>query len=365
MIRRKCISIIVLSSLLLCINWAPVIGANEIMKTHRTQHISVKLKDGKVLIIGGFDGNNAISMIEIFDPNTNSICFIGNMHEPRFVHSATLLNNGLVLIAGGFNQDFLNTAEIYNPADNTCTYTNNLNTKRDNIVATLLNDGNVLITGGDNNESDELGYMSSAEIFNPNTNEFYFTGNMDVGRVYHTATLLNNGNVLITGGLAANSYSVSYLISAELYNPTAGTFSYIGNMNICRSQHTATLLNDGRVLLTGGCIGKNAIDSAEIFEPDTNTFSLINNPMNVPRYGHKATLLNNGMVLISGGYSGSERLSSVELFNPKTNIFVKIEDMKTCRVKHDATLLPNGAILFTGGNLTDDAINSEIYFPKI
>jgi hypothetical protein len=92
------------------------------------------------------------------------------MTEARFVHTATLLNNGKVLIAGGYNKTgFLSTAELYDPAKMKFTIINSMNVPRDNQTATLLGDGKVLIAGGDNLDD---GYLSSAEIYDPLTNTF-------------------------------------------------------------------------------------------------------------------------------------------------------------------------------------------------
>jgi len=86
---------------------------------------------------------------------------------------------------------------------------------------------------------------------------------MMVPRSFHTATLLENGKVLITGG-----YNGSYLNSAEIYDPATGRFSStLGTMTRARSYHTATLLADGRTLIVGGTDGANTTDTAEMYDP--------------------------------------------------------------------------------------------------
>lgn len=86
--------------------------------------------------------------------------------------------------------------------------------------------------------------MAAAELYNPRAGAFGPTGNLNIGQELHTGTLLNNGMVLIAGGVSTGP--------AELYNPATGTFTLTGSMNIGRSAHTATLLNDGKVLNVGG-----------------------------------------------------------------------------------------------------------------
>ena len=133
---------------------------------------------------------------------------------------------------------------------------------------------------------------------------------MNFSRYNHTATLLNNGTVLLAGGYSANA-----LATAELFNPAAGTFSATGDLNAARYDHTATLLNNGTVLLAGGNNG-SALASAELYTPSAGTFTATGN-LNAARYDQTATLLSRGTVLVAGGYNGSA-LASGALFQPTT-----------------------------------------------
>src|SRR5262245_38461206 len=124
-------------------------------------------------------------------------------------------------------------------------------------------------------------------------------GTMTMPRSGHTATLLADGRILITGGANSNNGWPSALKSAEVYDPDSGLSRPTGDMTSVRTQHTATLLPDGRVLIAGGLDGYgpggDGIDSAEIYDPSSGTFSPAGK-MTHPRYGHTATLLNNGKV---------------------------------------------------------------------
>jgi hypothetical protein len=185
---------------------------------------------------------------------------------------------------------------------------------------------------------------------------FVPTGSMTAARGRPTATLLTDGRVLITGGLQPSGY----LASAELYDPTTGTFSATGNLIAARWGHTATLLNDGKVLVAGGEFS----GTVELYDPTTGTFSATGNLI-TPRTFHTATLLNNGMVLIAGGQNASNMdLASAELYDPTTGTFSATGNLITARQYATATLLNDGTVLIAGGNNSNgDLASAELYDP--
>ena len=138
----------------------------------------------------------------------------GSMNTARFAHTATLMNNGMVLVAAGAGHGETASAELYNPASGTFAPTGNMNAARMNFPATLLNNGTVLMAGGC------CPVSGTADRYNPATGTFTPTGGMNTARQFQTATLLNDGMVLMAGG---QDPSDNILASAELYNPTTGT----------------------------------------------------------------------------------------------------------------------------------------------
>ena len=157
-----------------------------------------------------------------------------------------------------------------------------MTTPREDHTATLLADGRVLITGG--NDTDDHA-VASAELYDPTTGTFSPTGSMATARGFHTATLLADGRVLIAGGDPAGWVADRPDASAEIYDPTTGTFSPTGSMATTRGFHTATLLADGRVLIAGGENGAGSLASAELYDPTTGTFSPTGS-MSTPRALH-------------------------------------------------------------------------------
>jgi Galactose oxidase, central domain len=349
------------------------------------------LSPTQVLFAGGFSGiatiknfsldleGKVLSSAESFDETAGTFSPAGTMASPRMGFTATELNNGKVLIAGGLDDrdDVLDTAELYDPvARKFAAVANPMSDRRAFQTATLLLSGKVLIAGGATNLTGDT--TNSADIYDPASNSFApATLPMDHQRAAHTATLFTTGpmagKVLITGGVGGSSFFFKDS-SAELYDPTSQEFVLLPSfMNEPRSMHTATLLDDGSVLLAGGFSGTVAVtggmlsgasglisNSAETFDPSTGDFACVggfnsdtlrcNQSMTVARAAHTATLLATGpaphRVLLAGGIGAADpaahgvELSSAELFNPAGGgSFVATDAMSTARALHTATLL--------------------------
>ena len=218
------------------------------MSEKRALHASIEFNNGTVFVIGGDKGFGvATPSSELYDPSTNSWTTKASMSVARKSHTATLMQDGRVLVVGGVStSSAVATTEIYDPSNNTWTNGPTMTYARVAHSAILLPDGRVLIVGGFS-----ISASTTAEIYDPNTNSFTLTSTPNYTHNMSTATL-----VTLSGGstnvLVARSTVVTDKNKAELYDYNNDTWTTTTNLNTGRSNHTATLLNDGTVLVVGG-----------------------------------------------------------------------------------------------------------------
>jgi protein involved in polysaccharide export with SLBB domain len=336
------------------------------MTVARSDHASILLPDGRVLVMGGTDSVNVLKSSELFDPSTETWRASGDMKAARRGHSATLLADGKVLVTGGFDgKAALATAEIYDPSTGVWTATlGPMVSSRRFHSAILLNDGKVLIAGG------VVGPLVTAdpkatELYNPATGLFtaYATftetaAGSGVGtglalpeaRQGHTATKLSTGHVLFVGNSGVNS-AVAKLLVYDSATPTASTWTLAGTMTNTRYNHAAAVLNDNNVLITGGFGNQTGTSkSVEIYNPTSNAWSS-GASMSTDRALHTSTKLQDGRVLVVGGYDGLKALTTVEIYDPSANTWTATSASKvlnTARAMHTSSLLSSGDVLIVG-----------------
>lgn len=342
--------------------WTPITSMN----TARYAFGGVQLKNGKVLISGGIDGNGILATAELYNPATGTWSTTGRMRTPRAYHSMTLLPNGSVLVAGGCANSSCSaataTAEIYNPKTGKWQSAGKMSTLRYFFGATSLPDGRVLVEGGCNKGNCGT-VTASAELFDPTTRTWTLTGGLKIARDYHTATLLASGRVLVAGGYTVQGASNG----SEIYDPAAGIWSSGPNMISGRALHSATALPDGRAVIAGGIVGFLPSDLTEVYDPVANTWSSAGN-LNTKRAGQTAVMLATGQAMVIGGYSYVRpvyfELASCELFDAAIGTWSFAADMTDARDHHVTISMANGQVIAAGGISGSTTLSSaDIYTP--
>ena len=326
----------------------------------RSGHSATLLPDGKVLIAGGMRRNQDFyKSAELYDPATGKFHPTGEMNERRVGQAAVLLRSGKVLVAGGWvGFGATDSAELYDSATGKFTPIGKMTTRRGRPSATLLANGDVLIAGGEDHDG-RGAQLTSAEVFRAATQKFQATGSMHHARISHTATLLNDGRVLLVGGFADDVTP-----SAELYDPKSGTFQETGSLSAARCKHTAGSLPDGRVLVAGGSSneGWNAnLNSSEIYDPHTGKFTPAAN-LNDSRFKlpDEAVRLQSGRLLVAGGSK------EAEVFDPVSGKFAVVSGQMNDNWHYmSETLLRDGSVLLAGGYPNNDQATARawIYRP--
>jgi hypothetical protein len=350
---------------------------------HRQDPATALMGDGRVLVVGG-EGISDDSA-EIFDPRTGRFERTGDPTLPRTGGRAVALADGRILVAGGWThrmnamediqgveapQRPIAHAEIFDPATGAFTSLGSTGIARIDPSLTLLADGQVLIAGG----RDENGYLASAQLFDPTTGRFAATGSLATERSGHVATLLPDGRVLVTGG--QNQYGDPR--TAEIYDPVTGRFDLAGTTS--EGTWSAAAQPDGTVVVLGWSQPERWHPTEPAPAPATERvpgpgFVVTGSPV-VDRLDHTATLLADGRVLVTGGRTQDlvdgqppDVLASAEVFDPRSGRFERVADMARPRVRGSAIRLLDGRVLVVGGDVSTNPwvngvpLTAEVYDP--
>jgi hypothetical protein len=343
------------------------------MAIPRAYQTATLLPNGKVLVVGGRgllsmpsawgQPGSAIGSAELYDPQTRRWSSAGSLSVPRFAHTATLLSNGKVLVVGGNsavpNASFpdgagaLSSAELYDPQTNTWSLAASMPTARSFHTATLLADGRVLVAGGALVAAESsTGYpgivLASAELYDPASNTWTAATPMPSAAMNQSATLLSDHRVLVIGGvdrfldIPPGAAPTMGVRAAELYEPATNSWSLAPSMGHERISPSITRLPNDQVLV----VGDNGINenTAEIFDPAAEQWSPAPKPA-VGRAGHVAVLLHSGAVLVAGGLGET----SAELFDWRRNDWTSAGTLSLIRSGATATVLGTGEVLVAGG----------------
>lgn len=229
-----------------------------------------------------------------------------------------------------------------------------LNEKRSESAGIVLEDGNILLAGKNASPNP----VGSCEIFSLKENRWKYTTSLNIGRVLHTLVLLSDGRAMAIGGYTENS--------CEILDRDYSKWVITDSLKKTRLYgQTTTVLKDGRVLLVGGFTDypsnpvSEVLGECEVYDPTKQVWN-VTASLNTPRFNHKATLLNDGRLLVTGGSTLRDGfLSSCEMFDPSTNKWSKIASMNYVRANHSATLLPDGRVIVAGGRIS----KVELYDP--
>lgn len=357
---------------------------NASLNDPRGYHAATLLLDDRVLVAGGADTygvDSPIDTAEIYDADVNTWTMTDSLFDPRMYLSLNTLDDGNAIANGG-DDGFgygMGYYEIFDPTGNTgagawtssgsvCCYSAGFHT------ATKLGNDQVLYTGGVDGNSSGGSAFTCVEVFDNNLDQMLCEGDLGGSgqfglldpRLGHTATLLLNGDVLITGG---GSFFGGSAWHTEIRDGTSLEFSSGPSMNYERAFHTATRLCNGDVLVVGGIgslpsvagigPGGGALATAEIFN-GTN-FTEVNGGLMTARFGHTASLMPDCRVLIVGGYQDNgNSTDTAEIYDPVQDVWALAPSLPTfIRGNHTATTLGNGDVLVAGGRDTSSQTEND------
>jgi hypothetical protein len=316
------------------------------------------LKDGRVLVAGGAAGASsaqASGLVWIFNPASGHWATATSMLQPRAYPMIAALADGSVLVAGGSrNGQPLDTAERYNPANGTWVAAGRMNIPRSQGSLVVLADGRVLATGGGMEGTPGWSSTASVEIYDPKTGKWTMGPPMMVARARHTATLLSNGEVLVTGGATTYHGEIgSVTATAEIYNSHSNKWRQAAFMSIPRYVHQAALLANGRVLVAGGWSFTANSDpsksSAEIYDPVTDKWAPTGS-LAAPRAEFVMVRLGDDRVLAVDGIDHDYRLlASSEIYDPVAGTWKASGALPTALMWPAAVVLADGRVLIAGG----------------
>lgn len=334
--------------------WSPVASMAEA----RMRHTATLLDDGTVLVAGGQGSGGPLASAERYDPATDTWTPAGALATPRAWHAAARLTDGRVLVAGGLDGATpLASAELYDPGANAWSAAAPMSTARYRASATLLPSGKVLVVGGFQGAST----LASAELYDPQA-DAWTAAAAPSARGAHRAARLASGDVLVAGGLFLGPGLTVTLADTALYDEASDTWTPGPSLATARYDETLTVLADGGVFVAGGSSSDGFVTStlASTERAAAALAAFAPGPaLSTPRAEHTATLLDDGRVLVAGG----DAAGTADLFDPASNALAPTAPLSTPRLFHTATLLASGDVLVAGGEDAAPLASAEVFTP--
>lgn len=332
-------------------SWQNTVSMNQ----GRLNHVSVLLQDGRVLVAGGSVQSylvRATETAEIFDPQTGEWTFTSSMQIARGLVASVTLCDGRIMVIGSNAR-----SEIFDAQTETWMLTSPMHSAATSAQgATLLPDCRVLVTGG---QSSIVVGMSTAELYDPAADEWTNVNDMLYRRGWHSAVTLNDGKVLVSGGYYRDGEDLLFLPTAEVFDPNTGSWAEVGRMQTPRGSNKAIILTNGQIVVTGGYLTR----LTDVYDPAKEVWRS-GSEMTSVRTNHSATHLDDDSVLLAGGFVGvAEITASAEILGSPV-----VTEMNQVRAFHGATRLLDGRVLISGGEqevfeVSPALASAEIYTP--
>jgi hypothetical protein len=318
--------------------WAPAAP----MSTARSGHSSTTLPDGRVLVVGGIDGEHrALGSCEIYDPRDDAWLGTDSVADPRWNHTCVRLDDGRVLVCGGQGPG-ASTAELFNPATERWESAGELRLPLHNHTATLLSDGRVIVAGG--TASDVA--TDAVEWWRPGSDRWVAGGRLRLARYQHAAVPLDGGRVALLGGNTGRNPD-PVVRSIEVFDLEAG--GSIRMRPLIRPRHLAVvaLLPDQRVLIAGAAIARSELIRIEDHQRNDDGPEMVDTRFG----GYAFDQAEDGSVIVVGGQeAGTGRaLASTEIFSVSAGMWKALGEMKQPRVDHAIARLSDGRFIACGG----------------
>lgn len=335
-------------------------GALAVARTH---HTATLLKDGRVLVAGGraADGLSTLASVEFYEPKKGTWQLGPPMQVGRSHHAATLLDDGRVLVTGGTTHQAaegghrfvaLASAELFDPVKNAWTRVADMAEARNGHTATLLDDGTVLVVGG---AREQRAHLASVERFDPKTGAWRAQAPLATPRWLHAAVHLADDSVVVVGGRSNASQGGTgpgvSLDAVERFVPRTSSWESAPAMSEPRQRAGIAVLADGAtVVAAGGQTVTSGTNYAETWRPGLPAWVPLENHLSTSLSGHSATRLPSGDLLVVGGEPPNAVDSArVQRWVAATKRWCLAGQLAASRKLHSATLLPDGSVLVVGG----------------